>query len=122
MPWIHLALAAVFEIVFASSMKASDGFRRPVWTLVTAVAVIGGMWFLGQALRALPVSAAYPIWVGAGAIGTVAIGVGCFGESLSGVKVVSVLAIVLGVVGLKVSTGTPPAPDSSEPPAAKTDR
>lgn len=113
MPWIHLALAAVFEIAFASSMKASDGFRRPLWTAITVVAVIGGMWFLGLALRALPVSAAYPIWVGVGAIGTVAIGVFAFGESVTPAKALSVVLIVIGVVGLKLSTASaPPEPAS----------
>jgi len=113
-PWIHLALAAVCEITFASSMKASDGFRHPGWTLLTVVAVAAGMWFLGLALKALPVSAAYPIWVGVGAIGTVTVGVTFFGESLTPLKAASVLAIVLGVVGLRLAT---PATDPSPAPA-----
>ncbi len=103
MAWVYLAIAAVFEVGFALSMKASQGFT--VWwpSIGTLVGIVGGMYFLALALKTLPVSIAYPLWVGAGAFGTVLFGFVLFGEGISLLKLVSVLAIVLGVVGLTLA-------------------
>lgn len=103
MAWLYLLLAALFEVAFAVSMKASDGFTKPWATLATIVGVVGGIWFLTLALRDLPVSIAYPLWVGAGAMGAIVLGVMLFGESLSALKLMSVAAIAIGVAGLKVA-------------------
>lgn len=105
MAWVYLALAAVFEVLFAMSMKASDGFTRPLATGITALGVVGGMVFLALALKSLPVSVAYPIWTAVGTLGTVLFGYLLLGESLTPLKLVSAAAIVLGVVGLKASAG-----------------
>lgn len=103
MAWIYLAAAAVFEVIFALSMKYADGFTRPVPTLITIVAVVGGIGFLTMAMRTLPVSVAYPIWTAVGTLGTVILGFFILQEQLSAAKVISALAIVGGVAGLKVS-------------------
>jgi quaternary ammonium compound-resistance protein SugE len=103
--WIYLGLAAVFEIVFAASMKASDGFTKLIPSIVTVVGVIGGIGFLTFALKDIPVSIAYPIWTGIGALGTVAIGYFYFGESMNLLKGLSILMIVGGIIGLRASLG-----------------
>lgn len=105
MAWVYLAIAAVFEIIFALGMKQSDGFTKLWPTVVTTVAVIGGIGFLTLALKDLPVSVAYPIWTAVGTLGTVALGFVLLGEALTVAKVVSAIAIVGGVAGLKVSGG-----------------
>lgn len=105
MAWIYLALAAAFEVTFAMSMKYSDGFTRPWPTAITVVAVIGGIAFLTLAMKTLPVSVAYPIWTAIGTLGTVTLGFAFLGEPLTLLKVVSVIAIVAGVAGLKVAAG-----------------
>ena len=105
MAWVYLALAAVFEVLFAMSMKASDGFTRPLATGITTLGVVGGMVFLALALKSLPVSVAYPIWTAVGTLGTVLFGYLLLGESLTPLKLVSAAAIVLGVAGLKASAG-----------------
>ena len=74
MAWAYLAAAAVFEIVFALSMKYADGFTRLLPTLVTAASAVGGIGFLTLAMKTLPVSVAYPIWTGVGTLGTVLLG------------------------------------------------
>lgn len=101
--WLYLAIAAVFEVGFALSMKASNGFTVLWPSIVTLVGLIGGMYFLALALKTLPVSIGYPMWVGAGALGTVVFGFVLFGESLTLLKLASVAAIVLGVIGLKLA-------------------
>ena len=105
MAWIYLALAAVFEVAFAVSMKMSDGFTRTGPTVVTIASVIAGLWLLALAMRDLPVSVAYPIWTALGAIGTIVLGWLWLGEALTPLKLVSVALIVAGVAGLKVSAG-----------------
>ena len=105
MAWVWLGLAAIFEVIFALAMKAADGFTKPVPTLIAIVAVGFALWFLSIAMRTLPVSVAYPVWVGLGAIGAVAFGAILFGEALTPMKLVSVAAIVAGVIGLRVSSG-----------------
>ncbi|WP_299370989.1 multidrug efflux SMR transporter [uncultured Tateyamaria sp.] len=105
MAWFYLALAAVFEVTFAMSMKYADGFTNLRASLITVVAVILGIGFLTLALRDLPVSVAYPIWTAVGTLGTVTLGYLFLGEALTPLKVLSALAIVAGVAGLKISAG-----------------
>ena len=103
MHWIYLALAACFEVAFALSMKLSNGFTNPLWSAVTAVAVVFGIGFLTLALRTLPVSVGYPIWTAVGTLGTVALGWALLGEGLTPLKLASAALIVCGVAGLKMS-------------------
>jgi quaternary ammonium compound-resistance protein SugE len=103
MAWTFAA-AAAFEIIFALSMKYADGFTRLLPTLVTAIAALGGIGFLTLATKTLPVSVAYPIWTAVGTLGTVLLGFVLVDEQLTLAKVVSALAIVGGVAGLKVAT------------------
>jgi quaternary ammonium compound-resistance protein SugE len=103
MAWVYLAAAAAFEVTFAMSMKYAEGFTRPLASLVTVVSVIGGIGFLTLAMRTLPVSLAYPIWTAVGTLGTVLLGFLLLEEPLTPAKFLSVLAIVAGVAGLKMS-------------------
>lgn len=102
MAWIYLGAAAIFEVIFALSMKYAEGFTKLGPTVVTVIAVIGGIGFLTLALKSLPVSIAYPIWTAIGTLGTVIFGYFFLGETLTAVKLACALAIVAGVVGLKV--------------------
>lgn len=102
MAWVMLMVAAVFEVMFAVSMKYAEGFTRPLPTVVTVLAVIGGIFFLTLAMRQLPVSIAYPIWTAIGTLGTVFFGFVLLGEALTLTKLVSVALIIAGVAGLKV--------------------
>jgi quaternary ammonium compound-resistance protein SugE len=104
MAWAYLAAAAVFEIIFALSMKYAAGFTRLVPTVITVVGAIGGIGFLTLAMKTLPVSVAYPIWTGVGTLGTVILGFVMLDESLTMTKVLSAVAIVGGVAGLKMTT------------------
>lgn len=103
MAWVYLGAAAIFEVIFALSMKYADGFTRLGPTVVTAIAVIGGVGFLTLALKSLPVSIAYPIWTAIGTLGTVILGYFFLGEALTIAKVISAIAIVAGVAGLKLT-------------------
>lgn len=104
MSWLYLLIAAAFEILFASSMKASEGFTRLGWTAVTVVAVICGIGFLTLALKELPVSIGYTVWTGLGTVGTIVLGLLVFGESMSAFKATGLAAIVAGVLLLHFAT------------------
>lgn len=101
MAWAMLMVAAVFEVMFAVSMKYAEGFTRPLPTVVTVFAVIGGIFFLTLAMRQLPVSIAYPVWTAIGTLGTVFFGFLLLGEALTLTKLASVALIIVGVAGLR---------------------
>ncbi|WP_339905380.1 quaternary ammonium compound efflux SMR transporter SugE [Pseudomonas guineae] len=103
MSWIILLLAGLFEIGWAVGLKYSDGFTRPLPTLLTVSAMIISVALLGLAMKELPLGTAYAIWTGVGAVGTVIAGVILFGEAVTPIRLASVVLIVCGLLGLKLS-------------------
>lgn len=103
MNWWILVVAGMLEVGWAIGLKYTDGFSRlwpSVWTLLAMVISIG---LLGVAMKSLPVGTAYAIWVGIGAIGTAIMGIVLFSESASTIRLLSLLFILAGIVGLKMS-------------------
>ncbi|MFT2015872.1 DMT family transporter [Streptomyces sp. 796.1] len=105
MAWIYLLVAAVFEVVFALSTNATEGFTRLWPSLLTVAAATGGVFFLSLALKTLDVGVGYTIWTGLGSLGTVTFSAILYKERLTTPKVISFIAIIGGVVGLKLSAG-----------------
>ena len=104
MAWLILVLAGLFEVGWAVGLKYTHGLTRFWPTVWTAVATVLSLWLLAVALRSLPLGTAYSVWVGIGAIGTVALGIALFGESADAPRLVSVAFIVVGIVGLRLAT------------------
>lgn len=104
MAWTLLTLAGILEVVWAIGLKQSQGFTRLVPSAWTLAAMIASFWFLSIAVRTLPLGTAYPVWVGIGAVGSVAVGAWLFGEPLNAARVICVALIVVGVIGLKLAT------------------
>lgn len=103
MSWIILFFAGLFEVGWAVGLKYTDGFTRPLPTVLTVGAMVISLGLLGLTMKELPLGTAYAIWTGVGAVGTVIAGIILFGESMALVRLVSVALIVCGLVGLKVS-------------------
>ena len=104
MAWLSLFFAGLFEVVWAIGLKYTDGFSR-LWPSVgTILAMIVSIVLLEYALRTLPVGTAYAIWVGIGALGTAVMGMILFGESREPLRLLCLLLIVAGVIGLKLVT------------------
>jgi quaternary ammonium compound-resistance protein SugE len=103
MAWIYLLLAGLLEVVWAYSMKLSDGFTRPVPTAVTLVTMVGSFGLLSLAMRSLPLGTAYTIWTGIGAVGAFAVGILVLGEQVSVSRLLAVGLIVSGLVMMKMS-------------------
>lgn len=101
MPWIILVIAGLFEVLWALMLKQSDGFTKPTPTIVFFVALFLSMFLLAQALKTLPVGTAYAVWTGIGAIGTAILGMIWLGESRDILKLLSILMIVIGIIGLR---------------------
>jgi quaternary ammonium compound-resistance protein SugE len=104
MAWVALFFAGLFEIVWATAMKQSAGFTRPLPTMVMAVAMLLSFGLLARSMRVLPLGTAYTIWTGIGAIGAFIIGVAAFGEALSLLRVIAAVLIVSGLVMMKLAT------------------
>lgn len=101
MAWIYLAFAGLFEIGWAIGLKYTDGFTRPMPTVLTVGSMIISLGLLGLALKTLPVGTAYAIWTGIGTVGTVALGIILFGESANALRLLCIGLIVAGILGLK---------------------
>ena len=104
MAWISLFIAGLFEVGWAIGLKYTDGFSRLWPTVWTVAAMIFSLIFLEYALRTLPVGTAYAVWVGIGAVGTAIMGMWLFNESREIARIVCLMLIVAGVVGLKFVT------------------
>ncbi|AKH19356.1 quaternary ammonium compound efflux SMR transporter SugE [Sedimenticola thiotaurini] len=104
MSWLILVIAGLFEVGWAVGLKYTDGFSRFWPSLWTLLSMIVSIWLLSVAMKVLPVGTAYPIWVGVGAIGTVVLGIVLMGEAVNALRLVSILLIIVGIVGLKISS------------------
>ncbi|MGY3696923.1 quaternary ammonium compound-resistance protein SugE [Bradyrhizobium sp. USDA 3240] len=102
MAWIMLASAGFLEIGFAFGMKWSAGFTQLVPGLFTAATGLSSVFLLSLALRTLPVGTGYAIWTGIGAAGTAILGIAVLGDSASPARLLCIVLIVAGVIGLKL--------------------
>ena len=104
MAWALLLAAGVLEIVWAYSMKLSQGFTRPGASLVTVVTMLASFGLLAVAMKSLPLGTAYTVWTGIGAVGAFVVGIVVLGEPLTLVRGIAALLIVGGLILMKFST------------------
>ena len=104
MPWLWLTLAGLLEIVWAIGLKYTDGFTRPLPSVITVLAMIGSVYFLALAVRSIPIGTGYAVWTGIGAVGVALLGMILFDEPRTLLRIISILFIVAGIAGLKLVT------------------
>ncbi len=104
MAWVILIFAGFLEVVWAIGLKYTHGFTRLTPSIITIVAIIASMGLLAYAMRDLPAGTAYAIWTGIGAVGTAIIGIIFLGESANIFRLLSLGLIIVGLIGLKVSS------------------
>jgi quaternary ammonium compound-resistance protein SugE len=104
MAWIVLVLAGLFEVAWAIGLKYTNGFTRPLPSVLTLAAMVISVFLLGVAMKSLPVGTAYAVWVGVGAVGTAILGIILFAEPANAGRLISLALIVAGIVGLKLAT------------------
>jgi quaternary ammonium compound-resistance protein SugE len=103
MSWIYLIIAGLLEVAWAATMKSTQGFTKLVPSLITLGLMGVSFYLLSLAMRELPTSSSYAIWVGIGAVGTAIVGFFFLGEERSALRVISIGLIVLGVIGLRLA-------------------
>ncbi|QKF73521.1 QacE family quaternary ammonium compound efflux SMR transporter [Aliarcobacter faecis] len=104
MSWGILILAGIFEIFWATGLKYSEGFTKLTPSIVTIVTMSISFYLLSLSLKSLPLGTAYAVWVGIGTIGTVIAGIFLFNESINLIRLISIILILLGIIGLKITT------------------
>jgi quaternary ammonium compound-resistance protein SugE len=106
MAWLILIVAGLFEIGWAIGLKYTEGFTRLWPSVSTGASMVASVVLLGIAMKSLPVGTSYAVWVGVGAVGTAILGIVLFGESANAGRLLSLVLIVAGIVGLKLATPT----------------
>lgn len=104
MAWIYLAIAGGLEVIWAYFMKKSEGFSILTPSVITIVTMIGSFALLSIAMRTLPLGTAYAVWTGIGAVGAFLVGIFILGEVASFFRIASVMLILAGIIGLKLSS------------------
>ncbi len=105
MAWLVLGIAGLLEIGWAIGLKYTEGFSRPLPTVLTVASMIASVGLLGWSLRTLPVGTAYAVWTGIGAVGTALLGMWLFDEPRTVARLSCIGLIVAGIVGLKLFGG-----------------
>lgn len=102
--WIFLLFGGLCEVGFVTTMKLSKGFKVFRYSALTIVFMALSFYSLSHALKEIPMGTGYAIWSGIGAVGSVLVGMIWFKESKSIPKIILICMIILGIVGLKLST------------------
>ena len=104
MNWLILFFAGLLEVGWAVGMKYSEGFTKLIPSAVTVITMAASVILLGFAIKSLPLGTAYAVWTGIGAAGTVIFGMIFLGESASPIRIICVVLIITGIIGLNLTS------------------
>ncbi len=104
MPWVLLIIAGLLEVCWAIGLKYTEGFTRPLPSILTAFAIVASMGLLSVAARSLPIGTAYAVWVGIGALGAAILGIVLFRETVTPMRVVFLGMLLVSIIGLKLTS------------------
>ncbi|MGR4850184.1 DMT family transporter [Streptomyces sp. LARHCF252] len=105
MAWVLLVVAGLLEVGWSIGMKYTDGFTRPIPSVLTGAGIVVSMLLLSQAAKTLPIGTAYGVWVGIGAAGAAVVGMAVLGEPATAARIFFVCLLLVAVVGLKATSG-----------------
>ena len=103
MAWGILIAAGGLEVFWATFMKLSEGFTKPLYTVLTFAGMAASFLLLARATRTLPLGTAYAVWTGIGALGALIVGVLLFRESLTPARLIFAALLLIGIIGLKAT-------------------
>lgn len=101
--WIFLLLAGFFEICFTIALKYSQGFSKIIPSIITVIFIVLSFFSVAQSMKTIPIGTAYAVWAGIGAAGAVSCGIVFFGDSYHIIRIISIILIIMGIVGLKLA-------------------
>ena len=101
MAWAYLFVAGLLEIGWAVGLKYTEGFTRPIPSVLTVLSILASIALLGLALKTLPVGTGYAVWTGIGTVGTAILGMALFAEPATALRLGCIALIVAGILGLK---------------------
>ncbi|MBI1246434.1 hypothetical protein GC197_01150 [bacterium] len=101
MPWILLVIAGLLEAGWAVGLKYTEGFTKPIPSLLTVLGIVASMYLIGVAGRTLPMGTAYAVWVGIGSCGAVILGMTLLGEPVNAARIFFLTLLMVAIVGLK---------------------
>ena len=104
MAWIYIFIAGMLECAWAVGLKYTDGFSKPVPSILTLTGMALSFWFMALAMKELPLGTAYAVWTGIGAVGVAIIGMILFGESRDLLRILCLGLIFSGIIGLKLTS------------------
>jgi quaternary ammonium compound-resistance protein SugE len=104
MAWLYLFVAGLFETAWAIGLKYSSGFTKFGPSVFTVVAMSVSLYLLALALRTIPVGTGYAVWTGIGTVGAAILGIFLFNESREIARILCILLIVAGIIGLKLTS------------------
>lgn len=102
--WVYLVIAGLLEVGWATTMKYSEGFSRPWPSVLTILLMLASFGLLNQSMKSLPLGTAYGAWTGIGAVGSALVGILFLGEPRDMVRLLCIVLILSGVVGLKLTS------------------
>jgi quaternary ammonium compound-resistance protein SugE len=102
-PWLLVVLAGLLETGWAIGLKYSDGFTRPLPTVLTITGAMASFWLLSVAMKSLPVGTAYAVWVGIGVLGTAILSAVLFDEPVNLLRALGIVMILGGILALKLA-------------------
>jgi quaternary ammonium compound-resistance protein SugE len=102
MAWTILFVAGLMEVSWAIGLKYTDGFTKPVASVLTLACMLASIVLLGLAVKTLPIGTAYAVWTGIGAVGTAILGIILFGDPATALRLACIGLIVAGIIGLKL--------------------
>jgi quaternary ammonium compound-resistance protein SugE len=104
MPWLVLFVAGLCEVGWAVGLKYTEGFTRPLPTVLVGASLAASMALLAWAVKTLPIGSAYAVWTGIGAVGAAILGVVLFKEPVTAPRLLCLGLIVAGILGLRLTT------------------
>jgi len=104
MKWVYLVIAGIFEVGWAIGLKYSQGFTKTMPSILTLIGMVASFYFLSLSIKNLPIGTAYAIWTGIGTVGTVILGIILFKEPFDTIRMICIVLIVSGIIGLKLTS------------------
>ncbi len=104
MAWVLLFVAAIFEIGWAVGLRYTDGFTKPLPTILTVTSMAISLFLLALAVRTLPIGTGYAVWTGIGVVGTAVLGIFLFSEPVTAVRLFFLFLILCGIIGMKFTS------------------